>query len=154
MIDNSIPKSADAVFEGGGAKGVAYAGALEVFEQAGYRWQNLAGASAGAITAALLAVGYPAGEIRHILEERIDYQRFRDTNGIGKVPYVGPYLNLLIRKGMYKGDYFLDIMRILLREGMAKYHPDINIKGEVTFENLILDKEPEDADEEYENRYK
>jgi len=145
---------ADAVFEGGGAKGIAYAGALEIFEQAGYQWKNLAGASAGAITAALLAVGYPAKEIRKILEERIDYQRFRDAKGIGNIPYVGPYLNLLIKKGMYKGDYFLDMMRTLLREGMAKYHPDKKIDGEVTFGDLIVDKEPDDSMEDYEDRYK
>jgi len=33
---------ADAVFEGESAKGVAYAGVLEVFEQAGYNWKNVA----------------------------------------------------------------------------------------------------------------
>lgn len=145
---------ADAVFEGGGAKGVAYAGALEVFEQAGYSWKNIAGASAGAITAALLAVGYPAGEIRKILEERVDYQKFRDTKGIGNIPYAGPYLNLLVKKGMYKGDYFLNIMRALLREGMKKYCPDKKVEGEVKFGHLITKREPGDSEEDYETRYK
>jgi len=151
-VDNEL--MADAVFEGGGAKGIAYAGALEIFEQAGYRWQNLAGASAGAITAALLAVGYPAKEIRKILEQRIDYQQVRDAKGIGKIPYVGPYLNLLIKKGMFKGDYFLDTMRTLLKEGMAKYHPDRKIEGEVKFDDLTVDKEPDDSVDDYEDRYK
>lgn len=151
-VDNKL--IADAVFEGGGAKGIAYVGALEIFEQAGYTWQNLAGASAGAITAALLAVGYPAKEIRKILEQRIDYQQIRDAKGIGKIPYVGPYLNLLVKKGMFKGDYFLDTMRTLLREGMATYHPDRRIDGEVTFGDLTIDRESDDSADDYEDRYK
>lgn len=154
MEKNNTQNKADAVFEGGGAKGVAYAGALETFEQAGYKWQNIAGASAGAITAALLAVGYPAKEIRMILEERVDYQRFKDAKGIGKIPFVGPYLNILVKKGMYKGDYLLDTMRDLLREGMAKYHPEKKVEGEVKFDDLIMDKEPDDSVEDYEGRYK
>jgi NTE family protein len=47
------------VFSGGGVKAIAYAGALAAAEEAGYRdWEQLAGTSAGAITAAALAVGY------------------------------------------------------------------------------------------------
>jgi NTE family protein len=54
-------KRADGVFSGGGVKAIAYAGALAAAEEAGYGdWQHLAGTSAGAITAAALAVGYDA----------------------------------------------------------------------------------------------
>ena len=62
----------DAVFEGGGVKGIALAGALHAFEEADFRWQNLAGTSAGAITAALVAVGYSATEIKGIMDSRVD----------------------------------------------------------------------------------
>ena len=50
--------SADAVFEGGGVKGIAFVGALEAAAEVGItRWVNVAGTSAGAIVAALIAVG-------------------------------------------------------------------------------------------------
>ncbi len=52
-------KRADGVFSGGGVKAIAYAGALAAAEEAGYHdWEQLAGTSAGAITAAAIAVGY------------------------------------------------------------------------------------------------
>lgn len=54
-------RRADGVFSGGGVKAIAYAGALAAAEEAGYGdWEQLAGTSAGAITAAALAVGYDA----------------------------------------------------------------------------------------------
>lgn len=53
----------DLVFEGGGAKGMAFAGALNVFAQAGHTHRRLVGTSAGAITATLVAAGYSADEL-------------------------------------------------------------------------------------------
>lgn len=55
---------ADAVFEGGGVKGIGLVGAIAVAEEYGYRFVNVAGSSAGAIVAALLAAGYSAAEIK------------------------------------------------------------------------------------------
>lgn len=52
----------DAVFEGGGVKGIALIGAAAVIEASGYQFYNLAGTSAGAIVAALLGAGYTAAE--------------------------------------------------------------------------------------------
>ncbi len=52
-------RRADGVFSGGGVKAIAYAGALAAAEEAGYGdWHQLAGTSAGAITAAAVAAGY------------------------------------------------------------------------------------------------
>jgi NTE family protein len=48
----------DGVFEGGGVKGIALVGAASEIEAAGYEIVNLAGTSAGAIVATLLAAGY------------------------------------------------------------------------------------------------
>lgn len=36
---------ADAVFEGGGVKGIAFVGAIEVMEARGYTWNKIAGTS-------------------------------------------------------------------------------------------------------------
>lgn len=54
----------DLVFEGGGVKGIALVGAFSVLEERGYEPQNMAGASAGAIVAALIAAGYSSVELR------------------------------------------------------------------------------------------
>jgi len=46
---------ADGVFEGGGVLGLAFLGAARCCAEVGIRWKGLAGTSAGAITASLLA---------------------------------------------------------------------------------------------------
>lgn len=51
------------VFEGGGAKGVAYAGALQAMTKQKAWFKAVAGASAGAITAALIASGIKPEDI-------------------------------------------------------------------------------------------
>jgi NTE family protein len=69
---------ADAVFEGGGVRGIAHAGALlEAEEEFGYEWQNVAGTSAGAIVAALVAAGHSAKRIRDIIWE-LDFSQLMD----------------------------------------------------------------------------
>ena len=62
----------DLVFEGGGAKGMVFVGALEAFESRGLRPRRVVGTSAGAITATLLAAGYNADRMRAALEEEQD----------------------------------------------------------------------------------
>ena len=61
----------DLVFEGGGAKGVVFIGAIKVFEEKGFKARRLVGTSAGAITATLLAAGYSAKEIRETANEKL-----------------------------------------------------------------------------------
>ena len=93
------------VFEGGGVKGVAYAGALEVLEEAGVlgRVAAVAGTSAGAITAALVAVGYTPGELKATMLA-LDLTSFED----GRLE--GP-ARLLERYGWYRGEAFLSWLR-------------------------------------------
>jgi predicted acylesterase/phospholipase RssA len=62
----------DLVFEGGGAKGMVFVGACDVFFERGHAFNRLLGTSAGAITAALLAAGYTAEEMREALGETKD----------------------------------------------------------------------------------
>lgn len=54
----------DGVLEGGGALGTAYVGALQALHENGIWFQRIAGNSAGAITAAMIAVGFTAPEIQ------------------------------------------------------------------------------------------
>lgn len=67
------------VFEGGGVKGVAYAGALDVLDAAGglAGVERVAGTSAGSITALLVALGYTPAEVESIVLG-LDFRMFED----------------------------------------------------------------------------
>jgi NTE family protein len=60
----------DLVFEGGGAKGVAFVGALQAFERHGHKPRRVIGTSAGSITACLIAAGYSAQETLDTINEK------------------------------------------------------------------------------------
>ena len=62
--------SFDLVFEGGGAKGIVFVGAMEAFAAAGHTFGRLMGTSAGAITATLLAAGYSPTEMQEAISEK------------------------------------------------------------------------------------
>ena len=96
--------SVDLVFEGGGVKGIGLAGAFELLEERGYRPQNVAGTSAGAINAALVAAGYTSQELRDIVFS-LDYRKFEDRRWYGK-GHVGLGVNVLREQGLYRGDEF------------------------------------------------
>jgi predicted acylesterase/phospholipase RssA/ankyrin repeat protein len=68
------------VFQGGGPRGIAYVGALKEMEakEALSELRRVAGTSAGAITAALLAVGYSADEIEKELKS-LDFKTLLDA---------------------------------------------------------------------------
>lgn len=101
---------ADAVFEGGGVKGIAFAGAIAAAERdAGVKeWVNLAGTSAGSIVSALLAVGYDAADLQTILAAA-QYPRFADC-GPGGMWVGGLYSAVVRRRGMAPGGYFREWM--------------------------------------------
>ena len=61
----------DLVFEGGGAKGLAFAGALRAFERHGHTVRRVIGTSAGSIVATIIAAGYDAAESRAAIAERL-----------------------------------------------------------------------------------
>ncbi|MDQ0337749.1 NTE family protein [Caldalkalibacillus uzonensis] len=90
----------DAVFEGGGVKGIAFIGAIRETEERGYQFQRVAGTSAGSIMAALLAAGYNGKEIEALLDE-LSFPAFLQSGWIGHLPGVGKGLNILFRNGMY-----------------------------------------------------
>lgn len=61
----------DLVFEGGGAKGAAFAGAIRAFEKHAHRPRRVIGTSAGSIVATLIAAGYTAQECQEALEHKL-----------------------------------------------------------------------------------
>jgi NTE family protein len=130
----------DGVFEGGGVRGIGLAGALSVFEAAGYQPVGVAGTSAGAIVATLLAAGYTAAEIKQIILN-LDFAKFEDPPLIGHIPLLGSLIDLTFRYGLYKGDYFQNLMRELLAA-----------KGVRTFRDLIRPEAAQDPRYRYKAR--
>ena len=96
---------ADAVFEGGGVKGLAFVGAIQVAEHLGVQWKSVAGTSAGAITACLLGAGYSASELKRTLMD-LDFNEFMDEGLLDRIPLIGKIASAIFEKGIYEGDYF------------------------------------------------
>ncbi|MCP9752113.1 patatin-like phospholipase family protein [Ferruginibacter sp. HRS2-29] len=91
------------VFEGGGTRGLAYAGAVHALEQKGVlaNVEKVAGTSAGAIIGMMLALGYNSKEIDSIMFG-LRIQKFNDGNG----GLVGKYKRAKKYYGIHKGDAF------------------------------------------------
>ena len=110
-------KFADLVFEGGGVKGIGLAGAFAALEQRGFTRKGVAGASAGAITAALIAAGYSSRELDEILLN-VPFGEFKDKGWEDRVPLIGPAGSLLLERGIYEGKFFERWMTELLEAKM------------------------------------
>lgn len=91
------------VFEGGGVKGIAYVGAMEVLGRR-HVLKNITrvgGTSAGAINATLFALGYTNPQTKKLLKD-LDFNNFLDEDwGL-----VRDTRRLINRFGWYKGDFF------------------------------------------------
>ncbi|SHJ39525.1 NTE family protein [Hymenobacter daecheongensis DSM 21074] len=105
------PAYRNLVMEGGGIRGVAYGGALQELEQQGVLAgiRRVGGTSAGAIQAALLAVGYSAAEIIAIVNN-MPVQRLND----GRLIFFGGGTRLIRQYGWYRGDQFTRFMSELV----------------------------------------
>lgn len=113
------------VFEGGGVKGIAYVGALEVLQEEGIlqNVKRVAGTSAGAMMAVLVGLRYTADEVKEILWD-LNFKKFMDSSfGI-----VRDTKRLLEEFGWYKGDYFRNLMADLIKRKTGN--------GEITFNQL------------------
>lgn len=122
---------ADLVFEGGGVKGIGLAGALAALRQRGFTHKGVAGTSAGAITAALVAAGYTSQELDEILLN-LPFARFKDKGWEDKVPLIGPGASLLFERGIYEGKFLERWMAELLEaKGITKFGQlvDRRLKG-------------------------
>lgn len=134
------PLKCDAVFEGGGVKGIGLVGAVAVTEAKGYDFVNLAGTSAGAIIAALVAAGYRADELRTIIAT-LDYEKFKDPGWVDRIPILGKAISLGVEKGIYEGEYF----ETWMRQQLAK-------KGKRTFKDLVMEEFKDSASYRYKLR--
>jgi predicted acylesterase/phospholipase RssA len=119
----------DLVCEGGGVKGIGLAGAHAVLDERGFQPQNVAGTSAGAITAALIAARYTPAEIREIVFG-LDFRQFEGPSWVDRGPLVGKPLNILLETGIFEGDRFLEWMRGLLAAKGVRTFADLRTRWE------------------------
>jgi NTE family protein len=98
---------ADAVFQGGGVKGLGLVGALLQFEEDARveiaEWVGVAGTSAGSIVACLLASGKTPAQLEELLLE-LDFSQFEDFGPGGVL--IGGTLNLAEHHGLAHGETF------------------------------------------------
>ena len=120
--------NADLICEGGGVKGIALLGAIYYFNEQGYEFKRIAGTSAGAIFASLLAVGYKGDELKDIAFN-IDLKKFMDKTALCKIPIMGPFISIIKNKGLFKGDVIENFLEEKFKaKGKTKFK-DISIDG-------------------------
>ena len=132
MSSDGRPNRADLVFEGGGVKGIGLAGAYSILEEEGWEATNVAGTSAGAISAALVAAGYTAEELKQEVLQ-LDFAQFQDKGWEDRLPWFEKTLSLLKDLGIYEGKFFQQWMEQKLAA-----------KGKRTFKDLVADESEED----------
>ncbi|MBL4868268.1 MAG: patatin-like phospholipase family protein [Pseudomonadales bacterium] len=132
------------VFEGGGVKGIAYGGALEELNGLHVlpRIKRVAGTSAGAINALLLALGYEVTEVSDLVA-KTNFKEFEDT------PYPKWWMlyrwvisikKLMREYGWHTGDIFTEWLSDKIKQKV--------INADITFARF---KELVDADRETED---
>lgn len=103
--------------KGGGIRGVAYVGALEILEKHGHLEgvRRCAGTSAGAMLACMLALEFDASQIRELMLS-MDFKQFKS----GWNP-----LRIFRKYGLYSGDYILSFIQAFLKS--SKYQFPANV---------------------------
>lgn len=93
------------IFEGGGVKGIAYVGAMEVLESKGItkNIQRVGGTSAGAINALLFGLNYSNAETKEILSQ-LNFTNFLDDSW----GFIRDIERLIKDFGWYQGKFFRD----------------------------------------------
>lgn len=123
-----LPYRIAGVFEGGGAKGVAYIGALKAVCDQGCWFSAVAGSSAGAITAALVAAGLTPDELQG-----------QSLRALGMLR-IGKMLTAAMRMRNYGGVYakedLLTWLDGLLAQQMQRLQPTTPAKQPVSFLEL------------------
>ncbi len=118
----------DLALEGGGVKGIALVGAVLVLDEAGYKIQRVAGTSAGAIAAALIAAIVQRGRPMIELKQYLDSMEFTKFMPEGKIHQfldrIGGHIGdvtadfavLLRRMGLYPGTYLYEWLGPILKD--------------------------------------
>lgn len=128
----------NAVFEGGGMRGIGIVGAINCIENEGFEFDKIAGCSAGAVIAAFISAGYSSKEIRKMLTE-INFLKFMDKDNLQRLPVLGKPLGIIKKQSLYSGDYLEKFMDNLLKhKGISKFK-DVYINGEYKLKIVASD---------------
>lgn len=117
------------VFQGGGAKGAAYAGPLKTFAERGQWFRHVAGASAGALTAGLVAAGFHPDELTEMTVPMLE--TVTPASRADKLLSGWSGTRWLVR---YDSAGLEDELESRLREGVSRHGGDSHIP--VTFRGL------------------
>jgi len=129
----------NAVFEGGGMKGIGLVGALTRVEEKGIRFDAVAGTSAGSIVAALYAAGYTAAELKEVLGTT-SFEALLDP--------VSPKLYHLWKNyGVHRGRKLYEwVFKLLRKKGVVKFcdlkMPLTVIASDLTNREMLIFSEP------------
>ncbi len=111
-LEQLVQPKVDLVLEGGGVKGIGLVGAVLTMSEKGFVFPRVAGTSAGAIVASLVAAHQVADKPMLNLEtimKSVDYSRFQDEDKLEKLGGTpGEIAALLLHMGIAKGDYLVE----------------------------------------------
>ncbi|RDW21949.1 patatin-like phospholipase family protein [Oceanobacillus chungangensis] len=130
----------DAVFSGGGVKAYAYIGVLKSIEENKLILERVAGTSAGAIVASLVAANYTLEELTTTISE-LDLKQFIDPPKFTKYLPMSKWLLLYFQLGINKGDRLENWLYDLLAEkGLYTFNDIKNGYLKVVVSDLSLGK--------------
>lgn len=125
------------VFEGGGVKGIAYVGSLEVLQNKGVlqNIERVGGTSAGAIFALLVGLGYKIDEVKEELG-KLSMKDFMDDD-IGAIRDL--YRLIFNEHGWFKGDNFMNwLEKIIDKKTGNKNSTFKDIKSNPEFREMFF----------------
>jgi predicted acylesterase/phospholipase RssA len=117
VVSNQHPFSL--ILKGGGVKGLAFAGALQVLEEY-FSFNTFAGTSAGAIASVLLGAGFKPSELHEELYNK-DFNDFKDASFLTSI------INLLVKKGRYPGDSIENWIGALIKRKLGKQLNEVKL---------------------------
>lgn len=117
------------VFQGGGCRAAALAGAYREAWKHGAVPTAVAGTSAGSIMAALVGAGAPPEKILELLHG-LDFRSLLPTSALSSLG--GKWINLLTRSGFYSSER----LESWIEKNLAELLPEV--KGYVRFKDLVL----------------
>ncbi|MDO4534375.1 MAG: patatin-like phospholipase family protein [Clostridium perfringens] len=129
----------DIVCEGGGVKGIALVGSINCLENYGYTFKKIAGTSAGAIIASLLAVGYSGEELKNIVLN-LDYSKLIFNTKLNKfLSTLKGGVNIFIKKGLYSSQNIENYLSgLFAAKGKTKFK-DISINNQSPLKIIASD---------------
>lgn len=108
----------NAIFGGGGIKGIAYLGSISALEQYGFIINKAGGTSVGAIIASLLVMGYTSNDLINLLNQ-IKLDDFTKKSLVKNIK------NIVINQGLISSKPLYDLLKPLYLKKHYWYYQDI-----------------------------